>query len=98
MREIAAIAVRHGGENVFSLMRRFELDLGDAGKVFSDRIGVFGIGRADFMKINLLIKIHVRIWSFAFARKSRVVNSVRIGMPSRAAVGGGVLHVRKCLY
>jgi len=32
MRKIAAIAVRDGSENVFSIVRRFELDLGDAGK------------------------------------------------------------------
>jgi len=72
MREIAAIAVRDGSENVFSIVGRFELDLGDAGEVFADRINVLGIGRPDFMKINLLIKIQVRIWSFAFAGESRV--------------------------
>ena len=44
MREIAAIAVRDGSENVFSIVGRFELDLGDARKVFADRIGVLGIG------------------------------------------------------
>ena len=46
------------------------------------------------MKINLLIKIQVRIWSVAFAGKSRVINSRSIGVPGRAAAGGGILHVR----
>src|SRR5881227_1539515 len=39
MRKIAAIAVRDGSENVFSIVGRFELDLGDARKVFADGIG-----------------------------------------------------------
>ena len=94
MREIAAIAVGHGGENVFSIARSFELDLGDAGKVFADGIGVLGIGRPDFMKINLLIKIQVRIWSLALTGKSRVINSGSVRVPSRAPAGGGILHVR----
>src|SRR5438045_8095801 len=91
MREITAITVRNGSENVFSIMGRFEFDLSDAGKVLADRIGVLGIGRPDFMKINLLIKIQVRIWSFTFARKPRVINSGPVGVPSCAATGGGNL-------
>ena len=94
MREITAIAVRDGSENVFSIVGRFELDLGDARKVFADGIGVLGIGRSDFMKINLLIKIQVRVWSFAFAGKSRVINSRSIGVPGCAAAGGGILDMR----
>ena len=94
MRKIAAIAVRDGSENVFSIVGRFELDLGDAGKIFADGIDVLGIGRPDFMKVNLLIKIQVRIWSSAFAGKSRVINSRSIGVPGGAAAGGGILHVR----
>src|SRR5947208_10802647 len=96
MREITAITVRNGSENIFSIMGRFEFDLSDAGKV-PDRIGVLGIGRPDFMKINLLIKIQVRIWSFTFARKPRVINSGPVGVPSCAATGGGILHVRDCI-
>ena len=36
MREIAAIAVRDGSEDVFSIAKTLRADLGDAGKVFAD--------------------------------------------------------------
>ena len=35
MRKVAAVAVRYGGENKFSVARRLQFDLCDAGKVFA---------------------------------------------------------------
>ena len=59
MREIAAITVLDRRDDVFAVVRSLQLDLGDARKVFADRISVLAVGRPEFVKINLLIKIQV---------------------------------------
>jgi len=63
MGEIAAISIRHAGEDIFAVARSFERDLCDSGKVFANRISVLGIRRAEFVKINLLIKIQIKFRS-----------------------------------
>ena len=35
MRKVAPVAIRYGGENKFSVARRLQFDLCDAGKVFA---------------------------------------------------------------
>ena len=94
MREIPAIAVRYRRENVFAVTGSCERDLGDSWEVFPDRIGVLCVGRAELMKINLLIKIQISIRPLAFAGKARVINAGPIRVPSRAAACRGILDMR----
>ncbi len=92
--EIAAVTIGHGRDHIFAVVRSFENDLGDARKIFADRVCVFAVGRSEFMKINLLIKIQVSVWPLAFARKARVINAGAIRIPGRASAGGRILHMR----
>ena len=94
MREIASVAVRDGGENVFPIARSLEVDLGNAREILSDRIDILGIVSPEFVKIDLLIKIQVGLRPFAFARESGVINSAPVCVPRRAATSRWILHVR----
>ena len=94
MLEVAAIAVRHGGEEIFAVARRLKSDLGDSRKVFADRIRIVGVRRAELVEINLLIKIQISIGPLAFPGKTRVINAGTIGIPRRAATCGWVLNMR----
>ena len=95
--EIAAVAVRHGRENVFAVMRSLEHNLGNSREVFADRIRVLSIGRPELMKINLLIKIQVGVRPFTFARKACVINAGAIRIPRGAPTGGRKLHMGDCV-
>jgi hypothetical protein len=85
MREVSAIAVRYSRKNVFAIAGSCERDLRDAREFFANRILVLCFGRAEFMKVNLLIKIQIGIWPLAFPGKACVKNPGAIGIPSRAA-------------
>src|SRR5260370_20413237 len=95
MREIAAVAVSYRRENVFAIARGFEHDLCDPRKIFPNRVGVLGVGRAELMKINLLIKIQVGFGALALPWETRVINAGPVRVPGRSAAGGGVLCVRE---
>ena len=94
MRKVPAIAVRDGRQNVFAVGRGFESDLCNSWKVFADRIGVLRVGRSDFVKVNLLIKIQISIGPLAFPRKTGVINARSISILGRAPSCGGILNVR----
>src|SRR5437868_7079617 len=94
MLEVAAIAVRHGGEEIFAVARRLKSDLSDSRKVFADRIRIVGVRRAELVEIDLLIKIQVSIWPLALPGKSRVINAGAIGIPGSAATCGWILDMR----
>src|SRR5438874_11926356 len=94
MREIATVAVGYGRENVFAVARGFEHDLCDARKIFTYRIGIVGIVRAQLVKVNLLIKVQVGFGSLALPRETRVINAGPVRVPGCAAAGGGILDVR----
>ena len=55
--EIAAIAVRNGRQNGFTVARSLERDLGDPRKIFAHRVGVARLRCSEFVKINLLIEV-----------------------------------------
>src|SRR5262249_26444602 len=97
MREVPAITVRDGRKNVFAVMRTFERDLRDPWKVFADGIGVVCVGSAEFVKINLLIKIEISVRPLAFSGKARVIDSCAVGVPSSAATGSRILDTCNCV-
>src|SRR5437773_10062855 len=74
MRELPAIAVRYSCENVFAVAGSSEGDLRDLWEVFANRICVLCVGRAELMKVNLLIKIQISIRPLAFPGKPCVEN------------------------
>src|SRR5439155_6454268 len=98
MREIPAIAVRYSRENVFAVAGRGEGDLRDSWEVFADRILVLCAGRAELMKVNLLIKIEISIWPLAFPGKLCVKNPGAIRVPSRTAACRGILDMRNRVW
>ena len=81
MRKIAAIAIRDRGKNVSAVARTFQNDLGDSRKVFSDGVRILGVGRAEFVKINLLIKVQVRFGPLTFSGKPSVIDPSAVGVP-----------------
>src|SRR4030095_741039 len=93
MGEIAAIAIRHRGEDIFAVAQSFERDLCDSGKVFANRISILAVSRAEFVKINLLIKIQIRFGPLTLPWETRVINSPAVGIPSRTASRCRILHV-----
>src|SRR5882724_8688016 len=93
MRKIAAIAIRDGGKNVSAVARTFQNDLGDSRKVFSDRVRILGVGRAELVKINLLIKVQVRLGPLTFSGKPCVINPGAVGVPCCAATRSRILDV-----
>src|SRR5438045_5635772 len=97
MRELPAIAVRYSCENVFAVAGSSEGDLRDLWEVFANRICVLCVGRAELMKVNLLIKIEISIRPLAFPGKARVKNPGAIRVPSRAAARRGILDVCDCI-
>src|SRR6185436_7548712 len=88
-----AITVRYSRENIFAIVGGREADLRDSWKVFADRIGVIGVGRAEFMKVNLLIKIEIGIRPLAFPGKPCVKNTGAIPVPSCTATSRGILDM-----
>ena len=94
MREVPAIAIGYSRENVFAVAGSCEGDLCDSWEVFADRILVLCIGRAELMKVNLLIKIQISIRPLAFPGKPCVKNPGAIRVPSRAAACRGILDMR----
>ena len=93
MGEIAAIAIRYCGEDESAVARSFERDLCDSRKVFANRITVLGVSRAEFMKINLLIKIQIRFGPLALPWETRAIDSAAVGIPSCTASRCRILHV-----
>ena len=93
MREIPAVTIGHGGEDVVALLRGLESDLGDAREFFSQRVSVLRAGSADLVEINLLIKIQVRVRALPFTRETRVEKAGAIRFPGGASTGRRILHV-----
>src|SRR4029453_6988411 len=91
---VAAIAVRYSRENVFAVAGSCEGDLCDSWEVFANRVCVLCVGRAELIKVNLLIKIKISIRPLAFPGKARVINPGAIRVPSRAAACRGILDMR----
>ncbi len=94
MREVPAIAVRYSRENVFAVAGSCEGDLRDSCEVFANRICVLCVGRAELMKVNLLIKIQISVRPLTFPGKTRVINAGAICVPSRTAARRGILDMR----
>src|SRR5205823_3193161 len=82
MREVTAIAVRYSRKNVFAVAGTCERYLCDSWEVFANRIRVLCVGRAELMKVNLLIKIQISIRPLAFSGKPCVINPGAIRVPS----------------
>ena len=94
MREVSAITICYRRENVFAIARSFESDLRNSGELFANRISVLGVGRAEFVEINLLIKIKISVRPLAFPGKARVINSSSIAVPGGAASCRWILNMR----
>src|SRR5690349_7901497 len=93
MRDFAAVAVVDGREVIASIGGRRCEDLGDARKVFPQRIAVRAVGRAKFVEVQLLVEMDIRVRPLAGVRVARVVKPA-VAAPGHAAEGGGKLKVR----
>src|SRR6185503_9911140 len=80
--------------NVFAVAGSCEGDLRDSWEVFANRICVLCVGRAELVKVNLLIKIEISIRPLTFPGKPCVKNPGAISVPSRAAACRGILNMR----
>src|SRR5207249_4076748 len=69
----------------------FEDDLSDAREVFAGFVFVFGCGRAEPMKPDLLVKIYIGFRAFALMRVPSIEDAGAVGSPGGAAAAGGVL-------
>ena len=81
-----------------AVARTFQNDLCDSRKVFSDGVRILGVGRAELVKINLLIKVQVRFGPLTFSGKPCVINPGAVGVPCCAAARSRILHVRNRVW
>jgi hypothetical protein len=88
MRELAAIAIRHGGEQPAAIIRGVQLDLGDAWKVFSGGVFIAADGCAELVKIDLLVEVQIGLGALACVRIARVEDAFAVRRPCRAAAAG----------
>src|SRR4029077_12972196 len=93
MRKIAAIAIRNGRENVSAVARTFQNDLCNSRKVFSDGVRILGVGRAELVKIDLLIKVQVGFGPLTFSGKPCVIDPGAVGLPCCTAARCRILDV-----
>ncbi len=94
MRELAAIAVADGGEQPASVVAGIKLDLGDAGEIFADDVGIFFCVGAELVKVDLLVEVRVLGRTLVALGIARVVEAGAVGLPRDAASGGGEVHAR----
>src|SRR5881394_2275600 len=93
MRKITSIAIRDGRENISAVAGAFQNDLCDPRKIFPDRVGILGVGRAQLMKIDMLIKVQVSFGPLTCSGKTRVIDSGAVGVPCCAAARRRILDM-----
>src|SRR5882762_8970290 len=97
MSELTTVSVRHTRQQIAAVFRRAEFYFGNAREVLSDDIGVVTRRAAEFVKVNLLIEIHVFPGTFVVLRIAGVVKAARVFVPGDAASPRGILHARNYL-
>ncbi len=90
---LAAVAVAARREHALPSSLALSDDLGDAGEVLADGVGV-GLGRPELVEVDLLVEAEVLLGALALARVARVPEASAVGVPGDAASGGAVVDVR----
>src|SRR5208337_1904504 len=92
VRVLAAISVGHRGKQPASVVAAAQQNLGDAGELFANDVGVLFRVSAKLVKVNLLVKVGVFGGPFISLWKARVVEAGIVGFPGEAAAGSGKVH------
>src|ERR1700676_3598644 len=94
MQEFTAIAIGNAREDIFAIVRGAQEDLSDARKLLADGVFVLGRGRAQAVKVNLLIEIQIGRGTLALTRVARVPEPSGIAIPGHATAGSGSVDAR----
>src|SRR5579859_4814415 len=94
MCELAAVAVGDRGEQPAAVVAGVQLNLGNAGKLLTDHVGVLAGVAAELVKIDLLVEIGVLRRALVALRIARVVEARTVGLPRDAAAAGGEVDAR----
>src|SRR4029450_5217770 len=77
-----------------SVVGRVELNLGDAGKVLADHVGVGGAVGPELVKVDLLVEVRICRGPLVSLRIARVVEPGAVVVPGDAAAGSGEVYPR----
>src|SRR5437867_10699304 len=94
MSELAAIAVSDRDQQISAIVGRAQFDFRDARKIFADDVSIGIRGRAELVKINLLVKVGVLSRTLITLRIAGVVEPGRIFVPSHVAARRWELDTR----
>src|SRR5215468_753284 len=101
MRELTAIAVGDSDQQITPIVGRTELDLSDAREIPADNVCVHARGGAEFVKVDLLIKVTVLLRALITLRITSVVEAGCILVPRHITASSWELnaghYVRKFL-
>src|SRR6516162_11437989 len=101
MRELTAIAVGDSDQQITPIVRRTELDLSDAREIPADHVRVHARWCAEFVKVDLLIKVTVLLRALITLRITGVVEAGCIFVPRHITASSWELdtghYVRKFL-
>ena len=92
--EFAAVAVGHGGEEITAIVPGLEGDFRDARQALAQLEPVLRQGRAEAVEIDLLKEIQIGRGPFAGGGIAGVIDAGAVGVPRRAAAGGGAVDAR----
>ena len=90
--ELAAVAIRHRGQEPPAIMRNGQMNLRDARKFTAGGVGVFALRSAELVEINLLKEVQVGLGALALVGIAGVENRCAVRRPRGTAAAGGILH------
>src|SRR5258708_12694975 len=94
MQEFTAIAIGNAREDIFAIVRGAQEDLSDARKLLADGVFVLRRGRAQAVKVNLLVEIQIGRGTLALARIAGVPETGGVAIPGQATPGSGSIDAR----
>src|SRR5436190_5451450 len=94
MREVAAVAISHGGDDPLAILAAVQRDLGNPGELLADFIFVLADRRPKPMKPYLLVEIDILLRPLTGMRVTCVKEARTVRGPGGATASGGVLNAR----
>ena len=92
MRKLPAIAIRHRREQPATVFGSLQFDFRDARKVAPGAVLIRLNRRAEFVEIDLLEEVQIRLRLLSLVRIASVENAAAVGQPRRAAAASRILH------
>src|SRR5712692_7611709 len=94
VRELSAISVGHGCEDIAAVFGAFQRNLRNSRKLPADGVCVLICVRSQTVKINLLVKVDVLLWSFSASWIAGVIKAGAVRVPRHTTARGTPVHPR----